>query len=136
MEILVVRHEQKGCRQNSRGTKYQRLIDKVILKNYRRRFTKLTLAWIYYRKAYDMVHHSWIFGMCKNGWSDPEYNHLDREQYSKLEESVDIKPEVLGTVDIKRRICQGNSLSTILFVIIMIPLSLTPRGNNSWLPTQ
>ena len=48
------------------------------------------------------------FGMCKNGWSGPEYNHLDREQHDKLEDSVDIKPggTVLGTVDIKRRIFQ------------------------------
>ena len=30
--------------------------------------------------------------MCKNGWSGPELNHLDREQYGKLEDSVDIKP--------------------------------------------
>ena len=30
--------------------------------------------------------------MCKNGWSGLEYNHLDREQYGELEDSVDIKP--------------------------------------------
>ena len=32
------------------------------------------------------------FEVCKNGWSGPEYNHLDREQRGKLEDSVDIKP--------------------------------------------
>ena len=32
------------------------------------------------------------FGLFKNGWSGPEYNHLDREQYEKLEDSVEIKP--------------------------------------------
>ena len=32
--------------------------------------------------------------MCQNGWSSSEYCHLDREQYGKLEESVDIKPGV------------------------------------------
>ena len=31
--------------------------------------------------------------------------------------------EVLGTVDIKRGIFQGDSLSPLLFVMIMIPLS-------------
>ena len=31
------------------------------------------------------------FGTNKNGWSGPEYSHLDREQYDKLEESIDIK---------------------------------------------
>ena len=30
--------------------------------------------------------------MFKNGWSGPEFNHCDREQYGKLEDSVGIKP--------------------------------------------
>ena len=52
--------EQKGCRKGSRGTKDQLLVDKAILKNCRRRLTNLSMAWIDYRKAYDMVPHSWI----------------------------------------------------------------------------
>ena len=67
--------------------------------------------------------------MCKNGWSGPEYNHLDSEQYGKLEDSVDIKPE--GTWDTKRGIFQGDSLSPLLFVIIMIPLSLILRDTRA-----
>ena len=41
------------------------------------------------------------FGICKNGWSGPEYNHLDREQHGKLQDSVDIKPG--GIWDSERR---------------------------------
>ena len=48
-------NEQKGCRKNSRGTKDQLLIDKAILKNCQRRHTNLSMAWIAYRKAYDMA---------------------------------------------------------------------------------
>ena len=49
----------KECRKNSRGTKEdQLLIDKVILKNCQRRLTDLSMAWIDYWKAYDMMHHS------------------------------------------------------------------------------
>ena len=81
-------NEQKGCRKNSRGTKEQLLIDKAILTNCRRRITNLSMAWIDCRKAYDMD-----FGMSKNGWSGPAYNHLDREQHGKLEDSVGIKRE-------------------------------------------
>ena len=66
-------HEQKGCRNNSRGTKDQLLIDKAILKNCRRRITNLSMAWIDYQKAYDMVPQFMDFGICKNGWSGPEY---------------------------------------------------------------
>ena len=52
------------------------------------------MAWIDYLKGYDMEHDMTFmdFGMCKNGWSWQEYNHLDREQYSKFEDSVDTKP--------------------------------------------
>ena len=51
--------EQKDFRKKSRGTKDQLLIDKTILKDYRKRRTNLVMAWIDYRKtAYDCVPHS------------------------------------------------------------------------------
>ena len=51
-EILA--EEQKGFRRRSRGTKDQLLIDKAILKDCKRRNTNLAMAWIDYRKAYDI----------------------------------------------------------------------------------
>ena len=64
--------------------------------------------------------------------------HLDRKQYGKMEDSVTSKQEVLGTADIKRGIFQGDSLSPLQFVIIVIPLSLIldSKGHKRWLPTQ
>jgi len=50
--------EQKGCKRNTRGTKDQLLIEKMVLKNCRRRHTNLNMAWIEYKKAYDMMPHS------------------------------------------------------------------------------
>ena len=50
--------EQKGCRRGSRGTKYQLLIDTTVLKDCGKRQTNLSMAWIDYRKAYDLVQHS------------------------------------------------------------------------------
>ena len=52
--------EQKGCKKRSRGTKDQLIIDKTVLKDYRKRKTNLAMAWIDYKKAYDMVSHSCI----------------------------------------------------------------------------
>ena len=57
--------EQKGCRRGSRGTKDRLLIDKLIIKNCKRRKTNLSMAWIDYKKAYDMVPHSWILECLK-----------------------------------------------------------------------
>ena len=51
--------EQK-CRRGSRGTKNQLLIDKTGLKDYKKRHTNLSMAWIDYKKAYDFVPDSWI----------------------------------------------------------------------------
>ena len=56
----VLPNEQKGCRRKTRGTKDQLLIDKLVLKDCKKRCTNLSMAWIDYRKAYDMVPHSWI----------------------------------------------------------------------------
>ena len=52
--------EQKGCRRNIRGTKYQLLIDKMVLNDCKKRHTNLGMTWIDYKKTYDMITHSWI----------------------------------------------------------------------------
>ena len=51
--------EQKGCAKRSRGTKDQLLIDNV-MRDCRTHKKNLVMGWIDYRKAYDMVPHSWI----------------------------------------------------------------------------
>ena len=76
------------------------------------------------------------FGMCKNGWSGPEYNHLDIKQHAKLEDSVDVKPE--GTWDSRH---QKRNLSRKLIIAITVcdhyDTTVTDfKGHKSWLPTQ
>ena len=56
----VLASEQKGCRKGSCGTKDQLLIDKMVLRDCKKRHTKLAMGWIDYKKAYDMVPNSWI----------------------------------------------------------------------------
>ena len=115
--------EQKGCRKRSRGTKDQLLIDKMILKDAKRGIKNLSMAWIDYKKAYDMVPHSWllevldIFGVAGN------IAGLVKKSMETWQTQLMGGGDVLGTVDIKRGIFQGDSLSPLLFVMIMIPLS-------------
>ncbi|XP_063689218.1 uncharacterized protein LOC134822241 [Bolinopsis microptera] len=52
--------EQKGCKKKSRGCNEQLMIDKLILKNCKRRKRNLNMTFIDYKKAYDSVPHSWI----------------------------------------------------------------------------
>ena len=123
----VIPNEQKGCKRNSRGTKDQLLIDKAVLKDCKRRSTNLAMAWIDYRKAYDMIPHSWIekclemFGIAENA------KNLLVASMKKWKLELTSSGKSLGTVEIRRGIFQGDSLSPLLFVLAIIPLTLILR---------
>lgn len=119
--------EQKGCRRKSRGTKDQLLIDKTVLKDCKRRHTNLAMAWIDYRKAYDFVPHSWIKECMEMfGIADNVRDFLSRSmKYWKL--SLCSNGVQLGDVKVNRGIFQGDSLSPLIFVLAMIPMSLLLR---------
>ena len=57
--------EQKGCWKGSRGTAELLYIDQHILNESKNRRKNLSMAWIDYKKAYDMVPHSWIINSLK-----------------------------------------------------------------------
>ena len=52
--------EQKGCRKGSRGTNDLLYIDTAVIKGVKSRNKNLAMAWIDYKKTYDMVPHSSI----------------------------------------------------------------------------
>ena len=52
--------EQKGCKKGSRGTNDLFYIDRAVIKEVKSRNKNLAMAWIDYKKAYDMVPHLWI----------------------------------------------------------------------------
>ena len=54
--------EQIGCRKDSRGTNNLLYIDREVIKEVKSRNKNLARACIEYKKAYDMVPHSWIIG--------------------------------------------------------------------------
>ena len=91
----------------------------MVLKNCKKRLTNLCLAWIEYKKAYDMVPHSWIcqcLQICKI--SDNIRNLIERSM-TKWKVELTSAGERLGEVKIKRGIFQGYSLSPILFVVAL-----------------
>ena len=119
--------QQKGCRKGSRGTNDLRYIDREVIKEVKSRNKNLAMPWIDYRKAYDMVPHSRIiesldlFGVAEN------IKSLLVNSSEKLKVMLCSGNSESGEVEIKRGIFQGDSLSSIVFVLALIPLSLILR---------
>ena len=121
------KEEQNGCRRKSKGTKNQLLIDMTLLKDSRKRRTNLAMAWIDYRKTYGCVTHSWILECLDMlGIADNVRIFLEKSM-KKWKLLLSSNEADLCEVDINRGISQGDSLSPLIFVICMIPMSLFLR---------
>ena len=119
--------EQKGCRKKSRGTKDQLLIDKAVLKEAKRCKRNLSMAWVDYRKAYDLIPHSWLLRILDITKVAGNIEKLIRNSMGMWQTELTCNGERLCDVNIKRGIFQGDSLSPLLFVMAMIPLTTLLR---------
>ena len=91
------------------------------------------MAWIDYKKAFDMVPHWWIiecldlFGVAEN-IKNLLVNSMEKWKVILCPENSELKLKLnLGEVEIRRGILQGDSLSPLVFVLVLIPLSLILR---------
>ena len=116
--------EQKGCRRGSRGTEDQLLIDKMVLRDCRRRHINLSMAWIDCKKAFDTVPHSWILECLEFVGCAGNIRRFLELSMNKWKCQLSAGDEVLGCVNIRRGIFQWDSLSPLLFVLCMVPLTL------------
>ena len=119
--------EQKGCRKRSRGTKDQLLIDKAVLKEAKRCKRNLSMAWVDYRKAYDLIPHSWLLRILDLTKVAGNIGKLIQNSMGMWQTELTCNGQRLCDVDIKRGIFQGDSLSPLLFVMAMIPLTTLLR---------
>ena len=101
--------EQKGCRKGSTGTNDLLYIVRAVIKEVKSRNKNLAMAWIDYKKAYNMVPHSWIkecldlFEVAEN------IKSLLVNSMEKWKVMLYSGNSELGEVDIKRGIFQGDS---------------------------
>ena len=118
--------EQKGCRKGSRGTNDFLYIDRVVIKEVKSENKNLAMAWIDCKKAYDMVPHSRIieclalFGLAEK-FKNLLVNSMEKWKVMLCSGSWELGEEI------KRGIFQGDSLSPLMFVLALIPLSLILR---------
>ncbi|MEM7298655.1 MAG: reverse transcriptase domain-containing protein [Bacteroidota bacterium] len=94
--------EQKGCRKGTRGTKDQLLIDKAVLKEAKRKHRCLSMAWIDYRKAYDMIPHTWILEMLDTTKVAGNIGRLVKESMRHWTTELTSNGQSLGEVKINR----------------------------------
>ena len=116
--------EQKGCRKNSRGTKDQLIIDKTILKEVKKLKKNVAMSWVDYKKAYDMVPHSWIKDILSMTGVAGNIQNLVTNSMENWGTVLTSNGKDLGKVSIRRGIFQGDSFSPLLFVMAMIPLTV------------
>ena len=124
----ILAEEQQGAVKNSYGTKTQLLINKSILEDAARRKKNLHMLYIDYQKAYDSVPHEWIkeslslYKVCpiivNFICTSMVMWKVDLILYY---EGGHVKVE---NVQFRRGIFQGDSLSPLLFIIALNPLSL------------
>ena len=123
----LLSEEQKGCRKGSRGTNDLLYIDWAVIKEVKSKNKNLAMAWIDYKKAYEMVPYLWIiecldlFGVAEN------IKSLLVNSMEKWRVMLCSGNSELGEVEIKRGIFQGDSLSPLVFVLALIVLSLILR---------
>ena len=123
-QLKLLPEEQKRCRKRSRGTNDVLYIDRAVIREVKSRKEKLAMAWIDYKKAFNMLPHLWIkecldlFGVAEN------IKTLLVNSMEKWRVMLCVGNSELGEVDIKQGFYQGDSLSPLVFVLALIPLSL------------
>lgn len=136
MSVEIYRHledndligeEQKGCRRGYRGTKDHLLLDKVIMKDSRQRKKNLAMGWIDYQKAYDLVPHSWILEALRMVGVAEGIRKLLENSMRRWNTMLECGGQHLANINIQRGIFQGDSLSPLLFIICLLPLSVILR---------
>ena len=120
--------EQKRCRRGSYGGKDQLMINKMILKNYKKRKRNLSCAWMDYKKAFNSFPHEFILRSLELFKVSPRVVAFLKHNLKNWKTQLILTHEsgtlISDNINIKRGILQGDSLSLLLFCISLIPLSL------------
>ena len=110
--------EQKVCRKRSRGTNNLLSTDSAVIREVKFRKKNLVMTWIDYKKAYDIVPHSWtkecldLLGVAENT-KNLLVNSMKKRRGMLCAGNLEF-----GEVDIKLGIVQGDSLSPLVFVFV------------------
>ena len=99
----------------------------MIMRNCKSRKTNLSMAWIDYRKAFDMVPHTWIIECLRIYGAADNLVTLLSNTMNHWKTTLTASGTTLSEVNIRRGIFQGDSLSPLLFIVSMIPMTMIGR---------
>ena len=102
--------KQKGCCKGSRGTRELFYIDQRILNESQTCRKNLTMAWINYKKAYDIVLQSWIIKCLKMYKISDEVINFIGKTMQTWRVDLTASGKSLAQVKIQRGIFQGDAL--------------------------
>ena len=114
--------EQKRCRKGSRGTGELFHIAQHILNESKTRRKNLAMAWIDYKKPYDMIQQSWIIHNLKIYKIPDEVINFIKKTVKTWKVELSAGGRSLAEAKAQRGIFQGDALSPLLFIITMMPL--------------
>ena len=119
-----------------KGTVEQLLTNKSIMKEARSMRRNLVTVWLDYRKAFDSIPHDWLLEALRLA-KIPQHlitavKNLTEFWYTILNLNGTSKTIVSDLIKILTDIYQGDSLSVILFVRALNPLSHLLRSQNGY----
>ena len=123
----IVTEEQAAEKRNSWGCTDQLLINKMIYKEVKENRRNLTTVWLDYKKAFDSVPHSWIVESLKLARVPDKIINAIAVLMTKWKTKMQIYGENKNLendeIEYNRGIIQGDTLSLILFVLSVNPMS-------------
>lgn len=116
----LISENQLGTIRNVQSAKEQAMINIALNKQYD---NKLKTAWIDVKKAFDSINHDYLFKCIDCVNFPPWIKKFIRLITSKWQLNIMYNNNIALKKSIKKGILQGDSLSPLLFILIMDPLS-------------
>ena len=111
---------QMGCVRFVEAAKEQVLVDKLLAAAHGH---SLSISWVDVKKAYDSIDHAYLLRCIENLCLPPWILDFLRTTISHWQVEIRCGSEILLEKYIRRGILQGDSLSPLLFVLCLDPLS-------------
>ena len=132
----IITQEQAAGKRGIWGTLEQLLINKNIMKEVRKMRRNLITVWLDYRKAFDSIPHSWLIKSLKLAKIPNNIisaiKNLAESWYTIVHLNDNNETIVSDLIKIIKGIYQGDSLSVMLFVLALNPLSHLLRMRNGY----